>query len=284
MKKIAIILLLAVCLPASAPAQTNGTAEPSAQGKTISFWLNQYSANANSPLRREAERAICDCGTNALPWLLNQLLTTNSPLELKEINSLSSQSDDPAGKRHWRAIRCFWILGSIAKPAIESLTNMICYGKTPLVSAYALASIGTDSALALTNLMTHSDKNVRNNAVLAIDYYGYQSKRGGFAVPALVQALSDDSSTVRFHAAMALCVICEHPELAVPALKKSLKDEDKGVRLYSVRALGRYREKSAVPDIVSMLNDSDADVRESASYWLGMMTNHNETVVPAPIK
>lgn len=287
MKKIVLFFVLAAFVSSLVLAQTFHaavTAEPTSNGKPLGFWLNQYTNSPESG-RQEADKAIILCGTNALTWLLSELHATNSPLDLEGIPSGSNSGDSPADRRHWRAITGFWILGSIGKPAIGALTNMIISDENPLLSAYALAAIGTNSYSTLTNLMTHSDEKVRREAIDAIDYYGYQSKKGGFAVPALVQALTDDSSMVRFNAAMALCVICERPELAVPELKKTLKDQDKGVRLYAVRALGRYEQKSPIPDFVSeiipMLDDRESDVRAAAAYDLGNVGSAAKSALPA---
>ncbi|HXJ61331.1 MAG TPA: hypothetical protein VNU68_32205, partial [Verrucomicrobiae bacterium] len=59
---------------------TRGERQPSFQGKSLSFWLDQYLFNrgaGNDPeklaLREDARRAIRQIGSNGIPYLLKML-------------------------------------------------------------------------------------------------------------------------------------------------------------------------------------------------------------------
>jgi len=63
------------------------------------------------------------------------------------------------------------------------------------------------------------------------------------AVPALIEALSDEKEEVRANAATALQAHGPKAKTAVPALKKALKDESESVRKAVRHALQRIEGK-----------------------------------------
>ncbi len=60
--------------------------EPMYQGRPLSYWLLGYSFpfnGTNAPSRADADAAIKDAGTNAIPLLLQMLRAHDSPLKTK---------------------------------------------------------------------------------------------------------------------------------------------------------------------------------------------------------
>jgi HEAT repeat protein len=69
---------------------------------------------------------------------------------------------------------------------------------------------------------------------------------------------------------------------ALPQLVPLLKDSDAGVRSSAAYALGRIgaEAKTALPQLVPLLKDSDAYVRSSAAYTLGRIGAEAKTALP----
>ncbi len=87
------------------------------------------------------------------------------------------------------------------------------------------------------------------------------------AVPALIEALTDEEWEVRYRAAEALSRIGEP---AVPALIKALDDEDDEVRSWAAWGLGVIGEpaKRAVPVLIKALSDEHWEVQAQAAHAL----------------
>ncbi|MCC3507422.1 MULTISPECIES: HEAT repeat domain-containing protein, partial [unclassified Microcoleus] len=83
-------------------------------------------------------------------------------------------------------------------------------------------------------------------------------------------------------AAFALGNIGAEAKTAVPQLVSLLKDSDANVRSRAAYVLGNIgaEAKTAVPQLVSLLKDSDADVRSSAADALGNIGAEAKTAVP----
>jgi HEAT repeat protein len=86
-------------------------------------------------------------------------------------------------------------------------------------------------------------------------------------VPVLIDALSDQESSVRVRTAQALCLLAEKARLAVPALIDALHDEESYVRQWAATALGSIgpSAEAAIPALTEALLDEDQFVRDEAS-------------------
>ena len=66
--------------------QLLGVREPVYQGKSLSYWLNQYDGNYVSVTaqlgKKQADEAVRHIGTNAIPFLLARLQTEDSALHI----------------------------------------------------------------------------------------------------------------------------------------------------------------------------------------------------------
>ncbi len=94
---------------------------------------------------------------------------------------------------------------------------------------------------------------------------------GAPAVPAIVDALGDDNSWARIHAAGAVSRMHPAPVEAVERLARNLSHEDSTVRTVSARALGEIGTAAApaAPALVTTLRDEDRHAREAAATALG---------------
>jgi len=107
----------------------------------------------------------------------------------------------------------------------------------------------------------------RRDAAHALGRIGPPAKS---AVPALIEALSDNFRETRSAAAGALGRIGPDARAAVPALVKALSDQERFVRLIAARALGRIGKeaKDALPALERLVGDKEEDVRKAAAQAL----------------
>ena len=117
-------------------------------------------------------------------------------------------------------------------------------------ASWALFYIGPNAADAvpeLTKILREDERTrVRMNAAEALGGIGAASPD---VVPALIQALQDESGNVPYTSAMALCDIGPEAVAAVPKLVALLNDDDSYVRYASIFAL-----KDIGPEALSLIH------------------------------
>jgi HEAT repeat protein len=103
------------------------------------------------------------------------------------------------------------------------------------------------------------------------------------AIPALMEALTDNDPEVRLQAANALGNIPGDMRVAVPPLIKALRDKDNSVREHAAQSLGNIGQSAelAVPALIAALQDKNESVRERAAESLGSFSGSAELAVPA---
>ncbi|WP_377477339.1 MAG: HEAT repeat domain-containing protein [Microcoleus anatoxicus] len=111
-------------------------------------------------------------------------------------------------------------------------------------------------------------------------------KIGEPAIPALIEALRDKNLVVRQSAAQ---VLQRFGTSAIPALVKASKDSDVRVRRRAAALLNNMtygsslvssEAKNVMPQLISLLKDSDPDVRSSVAPFLGRISQETKTVIP----
>ncbi len=137
-----------------------------------------------------------------------------------------------------------------------------------------LGKIGEPAIPALIEALRDRNLLVRRSAAQIL------VRIGSPAIPALVKALKN--SGVRVRAAYTLGNIGAETKTAVPQLIVLLKDSDVDVRVsaaYALRNIGA-EAKTALPQLVSLLKDSNANVRRSAASALGSIGAKAKTALP----
>lgn len=123
-----------------------------------------------------------------------------------------------------------------------------------------------DNINELIKGLKNPDLEARAKAALAL---GNRGKINDRALQALIEALGDESSDVRWNVAKALGKLKDHR--AVEPLLKVIDDPDKDVREDVVEALGRLGDKRAVKPIAACINDPYVSVRLAAAAALGKL-------------
>jgi hypothetical protein len=207
------------------------------QGHTLSFWMRR-----GGPQYVAAMNAL---GTNALPWLLQELQARNSlPSRLGE-KLFSRWIDinwDAAGYRRYLAQIALQYLDTNAAPALLDAV----FARPMIVG---VGELGSEAAFALTRLSTPASERIKearlNQAVHSPDREHRRSACLVFAMGnkptadqmVVVSGLAHDTD-VRVRAAAMRVLFWQHNEAAaVPALLAGLQDPHPAVRLLASQAI-----------------------------------------------
>ena len=172
------------------PIESQFSDEPVYGGKSLGEWLKMH--DADGKFSKEAEDALRQIGTNAIPALLARLVYVQPPYGLRafEINI--------------DAVRGFIVLGDQAKPILPEL-QVLMDGTNKDVALFAmLAACGTGSNAIplLTKGMTNQFADVRNEAAntLCQSFAKKFPDQCRQAIPLLVKLLNDPDQNVRGNA------------------------------------------------------------------------------------
>src|SRR5688572_9528516 len=140
MYRVSVIVTFSVAVMAAfaEPSQV----EPVFEGKRLSHWLDEYERSipgpeweGNKQFLIRAEKAVRSVGTNALPWLLQELAAKEPTSGDKLPTNFYSGT---AIKRRWLAAMGFAILGESAKFVTSNLVQLFDDRQTSYTAAIAL--------------------------------------------------------------------------------------------------------------------------------------------------
>jgi hypothetical protein len=200
-----MILGLLIAISIGSADDTLLPSEPTVDGKRMSVWLEEYERSIPKPeydgnpqIRARAEAAVRKIGTNAIPWLLQEL----SAKEPARGDGLPTNfySGKAIGRR-WLAATAFQILGSAAKDATPKLVPLLDDKQTSYTAATSLGGIGVESIPVLTQALTNSRATARESAVRVLGLFGQEAQS---AVPAITVCTKDQDQAVRGFATFAL--------------------------------------------------------------------------------
>jgi hypothetical protein len=239
--------------------------EPSYGGRSLSYWVGRL-VPAGEPAAA-VEEAIRHIGTNALPYLLEWIqqerpLSTPSKRQLYEITGgLLKKYDIWLEHKEYilagQATEALQILASQAGGTIPQLlrlmTNYFDGPSTAERASKVIVSMGTNARPALPALITLLTNKTRGVDILGIKVLGELKLEPQLVVPALANCLVSSNETARFAAARALRRFGENAGNAVPALLRVLDDSDADVqrcasnslRAIDAQALERFNARAA---------------------------------------
>jgi len=220
-----------------------------------------------SKVRSAAFDALAKIGEPAVPHLIEAL--NYEDVQYRAVGILGNIAE----KRAVDILRHFAEKEVDCSAAIPVLIGFLTNGDTHLrwTTALALGKIGDVRAVpALIATLEDEDLGVRRGAVEALGKIADKCGEVDSVVSALCSVMKDEDEVVRRYAAEGLGGT--EDERAVPALIEALKDETRGVPEMAAWALVKIGEP-AVPYLVETLNDQDEDVRYMAIEALGKIGN-----------
>ena len=176
--------------------------EPVYNGKPLTSWAQQYGSNnwsGRKELAREAEFAVQQIGTNAIPFLLDLMQARDSNLKKRLRQHVPRKWHDP----------------------LHLNDNS---GKVRRMGAHGLAALGTNAPAAVPALVElatqHPDEDGRYIAVFALRTLGPAAED---AIPFYIRCLTNKDDTICNEAAVGLALIPHRHETTFPAFLKYLE-------------------------------------------------------------
>jgi hypothetical protein len=216
------------------------SSEPVYQGKTLSLWLDDYFHSrwtSHDPVaRKNAEEAVRQIGTNAIPTLLKMMRAQNpSPRVLKLLELDRSRRlakilyPRSAFQRHDQALEAFRILNTNAACAVPELIEICDDSRYPTSQESAMGALAQIGPAAKA------------------------------AIPVLLRNFTNKNARLRAEGLTAFCAIEGDANIVVPAIKGMLKDPNQDVRLgvaiYLRNGSRIPAVRSAIPELLEALQD-----------------------------
>jgi HEAT repeat protein len=280
--------------------------EPVYRGKPLSSWLKAYENPVTPEVEAQADAAVRQAGTNAIPILVRLLRVEDSALKVKFMDLVQRQhiirieftrgpvqhrprtieiEYTSAVQRNWAGSRGFTVLGTngqSATPALIEIANRNISLPSRYYAIEALGYIGPpakDAVPSLLRLATNADLHGRCSAMFALRQIHEKPDQ---VLPLLTNALHSPYAIVRLNAILGLQQI--GPEAAnllasmesvtkpaVPALIGALqRDTSATYRREVAEALGELGkgDSAAITALTGSLKDTDGNVRVAATNAL----------------
>jgi RNA polymerase sigma factor (sigma-70 family) len=265
--KTAALIIAAFTLTAGTAAvmlQSHDQPEMIYKGKTITAWIKQMYDNEND---MTAHFALVDIGEPAIPYLVRELTADRKSVCAKE--PLSERLRCRSDAAH--------VLGKLGPKAYVAIPGMISalsekkYQPLPFAAAVGLGEIGpaaTNAIPALVETLTNEDFNVRMEAASALAKIGQITPT---TVAGLEPLLRDRLPEVRMRASIALWrATPDDPVAAARVNEFLLQSTNVSIRSWTAWLLGDLAPITTnfIPSLETALNDTDANVRSSASSSL----------------
>jgi len=199
----------------------------------------------------------------------------------------------------WHAVQQFSRMGENARPAVPDLAKLVVGDdpRTVCFAAWGLGAIGTAAEEAIPSLITALKKDQPTESgkwkyrpygfiAWALGRIGPAAKE---AVPMLADLMHGKDALARGPAAWALAQIGSEARGATDALVKALAHNRGGAwgssdtQVHAVRALANIGTP-AVPALVKVCADTNAEMRCGAAKALGRMGPNAKPAVPALLK
>jgi hypothetical protein len=268
--------------------------EPQYKGQPLSHWvlLSQRAVQFD-----EADKAISEIGTNALPLLIKWIRYEPPPWRGKLANAtlpmiqrLVQQFVPTKREVLASASRyAFRRLGTNATASIPELTRLMRNTSAPQTAVRAmgaLSEIGTNGLAPLISAIQDPKYPLRSWAVVTIAFMPATPTSATITAPVLIQCLSDTTDPrIPPLAAMGLGKNTSAPLLAIPALTRGLAAAGTGEELLCaiIQSLGLFGSQAtnALPALTNALMDSSFMVRFAATNAIEKITSKVSASTPA---
>jgi HEAT repeat protein len=243
--------------------------EPTYQHRSLHSWLNDLK-NWDGDTNAAAYIAFREMGTNAIPGLLHVIESGGPRINriVMKINQKQSLVRLPFGRPWDYTVAATWALyamGTNARPALPTLSNMLLHTNHVIDSATVLAGIGPDAVSVLLTAGTNQNFQIR---LAAISGMGWARSDFDILVPALAARLQEANYLVSSSAAISLGQLHARPDIAIPALTNAYSNTNPLVRSSILMSLGKFEHQArpAMPTITAALKDDSQSVRDSAAW------------------
>jgi hypothetical protein len=215
--------------------------EPRWQGRSLSSWLVDLTADKPQGTRISAAAAVRAVGTNAVPFLLDWMQA-------------------PGVEPQWKLRLQAWLSRqSLIKVKFEMAVER---RRESVLAFEALGDAGRSAVAELAKLLFDPDANRRGDAAAALAGIGAAS------VPAGLTGLQSQDQEAQRLSVGILGAIAAEPETVVPALLAKIDQADQSLRSELVRCLGEFGRSArvAVPELTRLLRTGDSGI--DAAYAL----------------
>ena len=250
------LLLLAI---ADSGCMDRNNIDPAFQNQALSEWVDQLGiSKLESNTRQRAVLAVQSIGTNALPFLINQIKLGNA------IN----------GQRRIGIVVALEVLGESGRIALPDLADIAARGddRSADTALWALSRMGSSGVDAITNALTQS---IRIRQLKIVRMLHSMGTNAHAAVPALLLCLSiiEEDYDLAFWAGCGAAQLSLQPDKIVPALATNLLVGSSACRYGSASGLCLLgsRAKEAVPALRRLLLYTNESVRYAASNALTIL-------------
>ncbi len=243
--------------------------EPVCRGKPLSHWVNQLGTDNSE----QAHTALGQIGTNAVPFLFQM-----------------ARHENGVGRRFYRAA---WPkLPKLLRNGLPA-PNPLDYSLVKARILAALVWIGSDAVPTLVSALDDQDEAIRSIAFEGLVQLGPGARA---ALPRFTRFLDDPNPGIRFETVDAIRFIGRNRVQAIAPLIRALQDKAIGqpgttvqIRDGAAMVLGSFcyndhsdevqrALESAVPELRSMLNDTNSYTRRQAAIALWRITRDTSLV------
>lgn len=223
-------------------------------------------------VRLRAAETLGQIGSAATPLLIEALLHHENVTIRRAAAKTISLIEDPAAVPalltaflndpdtvvHGSAVGALARIGEVSVPALLAIiADPHSPETTKGHASWALNFIGAEAAEHLYPARNHDSIDVRCAVVSALAH-GAQEKNDLQACQILVEALGDESATIRYEAAAALGQV--HYPAAIPSLLVACHDPDLDVRKAAVSSLGKVGDIRAIAALETAQQQDPAPV------------------------
>lgn len=170
-------------------------------------------------------------------------------------------------------------LSKLGEAAVPQLRKALEHPKARLYAAHALGLIGEDAKAAIPNLiatLVQDHRDLRNIVSIALSTIAKNE------IKQLSEALHHSHPKVNFHIAYTLSLIGEDAREAIPDLISVLENSDTERRFMASYALGKIGKK-AVPDLSAALRHTENKIQINAAYALSLIGKDAHEAIPTLI-
>ena len=246
-----VLLLIAVLVCVTWDLLRTRIPDPTIDGKHLSYWLGTYPIPGSIPSSRvqveraQADSAVWEAGTNAIPLLLLYIKAHDSVFKLRLMNW--------AAKQH------------IIRFPLEYSRNRRSQ------AAYGFQALGAQGSNAVPELIRIYEMNNSSPDYFIIQTFGYIGPGAEAAIPLVLKAATNSNTALRALAIESLGQMRVRPEKTVPVLTGALTDTVPWIRLIALQSLRDIgpQAKEAVPELTKLRSEAHAWEIEHPGWFTG---------------